>query len=267
MKKSSLFVATALAAALGAGSVLAQTGSTSNSSTNSPAASSSTTAPGGTSGSSASGTNATGSNTTVGQSATSSSTTASNASGSGAQFWTQDTSNEWRTSKLKGLNVYNNNNDKLGDIDDILVDQSGQIKAVVIGVGGFLGMGEHMVAVPFNQLQFVNTPRSAAGANNNNAAGANNTAANNNAARTNAGSPTTATTGNAALGSAGTTGANNGNANSATSTGTAGGSTLANNNNANNTRAGADRNNGPDHAVLNATKDQLKSAPEFKYRG
>ena len=45
----------------------------------------------------------------------------------------------WRTSKLVGLTVYNDSNESLGSINDLLTDKSGDIKAVVIGVGGFLG--------------------------------------------------------------------------------------------------------------------------------
>ena len=56
-------------------------------------------------------------------------------------------SDQWRSSKLIGLNVYNDQNEKLGDINEILLDKSGKVAGVVIGVGGFLGMGEHYVAV------------------------------------------------------------------------------------------------------------------------
>ncbi|HEY0569164.1 MAG TPA: PRC-barrel domain-containing protein [Xanthobacteraceae bacterium] len=66
---------------------------------------------------------------------------------------------QWRTSKLIGLDVYNNNNEKIGDIDELMMQQSGQIELVVIGVGGFLGIGEHRVALPFNQVKFSNEPR------------------------------------------------------------------------------------------------------------
>ena len=38
------------------------------------------------------------------------------------------------------------------------MDKSGNIKAVVIGVGGFLGVGEHLVALPFDKVKFVNEP-------------------------------------------------------------------------------------------------------------
>jgi sporulation protein YlmC with PRC-barrel domain len=65
---------------------------------------------------------------------------------------------DWRASKIVGLNVYNDNNESLGSINDLLTDKSGNIKAVVIGVGGFLGVGEHLVAVPFDKIKFVNEP-------------------------------------------------------------------------------------------------------------
>jgi len=65
---------------------------------------------------------------------------------------------DWRASKVVGLSVYNDKNEKLGSINDILMDKSGTIKAVVLGVGGFLGMGEHLVAVPLDKVKFVNEP-------------------------------------------------------------------------------------------------------------
>ena len=72
----------------------------------------------------------------------------------------------WRASKLMGLNVYNEANEKLGDINELLVDKSGKINAVVIGVGGFLGMGEHDIAVSMDKLKFVEEPvRSSANSN------------------------------------------------------------------------------------------------------
>ncbi|MCP1838841.1 MULTISPECIES: PRC-barrel domain-containing protein [unclassified Bradyrhizobium] len=64
----------------------------------------------------------------------------------------------WRASKLMGLKVYNEANEKLGDINELLVDKSGKINAVVIGVGGFLGMGEHDIAVSMDKLKFVEEP-------------------------------------------------------------------------------------------------------------
>ncbi|ACL60477.1 PRC-barrel domain-containing protein [Methylobacterium nodulans] len=76
------------------------------------------------------------------------------------QFITQEQPGQWRATKLKGLNVYNQNNEKVGDINDMLVDESGRIQAVVVGVGGFLGLGEHDVAVPFTAIKFSNEARS-----------------------------------------------------------------------------------------------------------
>ena len=64
----------------------------------------------------------------------------------------------WRTSKLVGLNVYNDSNESIGSVNDLLTDKSGDIKAVVIGVGGFLGIGEHLVAVPLDKVKFVDEP-------------------------------------------------------------------------------------------------------------
>jgi sporulation protein YlmC with PRC-barrel domain len=70
----------------------------------------------------------------------------------------------WRASKLVGLSVYNDSNESLGSINDLLTDKSGNIKAVIIGVGGFLGVGEHLVAVPLDKIKFVNEPVVYAGA-------------------------------------------------------------------------------------------------------
>src|ERR1041384_6317675 len=61
----------------------------------------------------------------------------------------------WRASKLKGLNVYNEQNEKIGDISEILIDKAGKVEGVVIGVGGFLGMGAHDVKVEMSALKFV----------------------------------------------------------------------------------------------------------------
>jgi sporulation protein YlmC with PRC-barrel domain len=64
----------------------------------------------------------------------------------------------WRASKVVGLSIYNDKNESLGSINDLLMDKSGNIKAAVLGVGGFLGVGEHLVAVPFEKIKFVNEP-------------------------------------------------------------------------------------------------------------
>src|SRR4051812_29306177 len=123
-------------------------------------------------------------------------------------------SNMWRASKLKGLNVYNDKNEKVGDINEILLDKSGKVEGVVIGVGGFLGMGEHDVRVEMSKLKFVDEP-----------------------VRTSATTTTTTTTTGEANRPATTT-----------------------------TTRSTEKQWYPDHAVLNgASKEQLKSMPQFKY--
>jgi sporulation protein YlmC with PRC-barrel domain len=65
---------------------------------------------------------------------------------------------DWRASKVVGLNVYNDNNENVGSINELLMDKSGNIKAAVLSVGGFLGMGARYVAVPFDKIKFSNEP-------------------------------------------------------------------------------------------------------------
>src|SRR2546430_16872189 len=64
----------------------------------------------------------------------------------------------WRTSKVVGLSVYNDNNESLGSTNDLLTDKSGNIKAAVGGVGGFLGAGEHLAPVPLAKSKFGHQP-------------------------------------------------------------------------------------------------------------
>jgi sporulation protein YlmC with PRC-barrel domain len=141
---------------------------------------------------------------------------------------------DWRASKVVGLNVYNDSNASLGSINDLLTDKSGNIKAAVISVGGFLGVGRHLVAVPFDKIKFVNEPVAYTGV---------------------AGAPN-------AVGSRPMT--------STTTTGSAG-TNMAPLPNAPGTTAPAMATTSkpnpwyPDHAVLGATKDELKAMPEFTY--
>ena len=74
---------------------------------------------------------------------------------------------DWRASKVVGLSVYNDNNQSIGSINDLLTDKSGNIKAAVIGVGGFLGVGEHLVVIPYDKIKFVNEPVAYVGASGN----------------------------------------------------------------------------------------------------
>jgi sporulation protein YlmC with PRC-barrel domain len=49
--------------------------------------------------------------------------------------------------------IYDPSDSKIGKIDDVLVSGGGQINAVIVGVGGFLGAGEKDVAVPFSAVK------------------------------------------------------------------------------------------------------------------
>src|ERR1700687_2937781 len=65
---------------------------------------------------------------------------------------------QWQASKLIHMNVYNGQNEKIGDIKELLLTKSGKIDAVAIGVGGFVGVGEHDIAVKFEQLKWAQEP-------------------------------------------------------------------------------------------------------------
>ena len=61
----------------------------------------------------------------------------------------------FRASKLMGMTVKNMQNEKLGAIDDLVIDmQKGHVSYVALGVGGVLGIGEKLFAVPFHEIQF-----------------------------------------------------------------------------------------------------------------
>jgi sporulation protein YlmC with PRC-barrel domain len=166
-------------------------------------------------------------------------------------WMTQEQAGQWRASKLAGLNVYNQNNEKIGDISELIVDSSGKVQAVVVGIGGFLGMGEHDVAIPFDQIKLVNEPRAVATT----ATTDGRTAATDPNAPATPRAPATAT----APAAPGTVSPN-----APTATGTVPTTTGTV---ATDQRADAANRSAPDHAMLttNMTKDQLKAAPEFKY--
>lgn len=69
----------------------------------------------------------------------------------------EDGSTDWLASTLMGSTVYSGTDENLGKIIDILATDDGQVKAVVIGVGGFLGIGRKDVAVSPNTLERVKT--------------------------------------------------------------------------------------------------------------
>jgi hypothetical protein len=59
---------------------------------------------------------------------------------------------DMQASKLIGAKVYNASNESIGDISDLLLDTSGTIDRVIVGVGGFLGIGERKVALKISDL-------------------------------------------------------------------------------------------------------------------
>jgi sporulation protein YlmC with PRC-barrel domain len=65
---------------------------------------------------------------------------------------------------IMGKAVYNDNNEKIGDVNDVIFSRTNSASFVVIGVGGFLGMGEHDVAVPLSRLKHDNDKWILAGA-------------------------------------------------------------------------------------------------------
>lgn len=149
---------------------------------------------------------------------------------------------QWRATKLTGLNVYNNANEKIGDVNELIVARDGKIEAVVIGVGGFLGMGEHLAAVPFDQVRWMDEPRDETVSTRTTTT---TTGSGTSAAPANPPSPSTADR------PATTTTTTS---RPATTTTTAA-----------NTRADNAYRGYPDHAVVDMTKDQLKALPEVKY--
>ena len=89
-----------------------------------------------------------------------------NAASSQTQTVTQAHSGQWRASKLIGVSLYSAANESIGEVNDILIDRNGNIDAVVVGVGGFLGIGEKNVALSFKDVKWADQPLRTASANN-----------------------------------------------------------------------------------------------------
>lgn len=62
----------------------------------------------------------------------------------------------YRSSKVVGSDVYNGTDEKIGQIDDLIVTPADNVPYVVLSVGGFLGMGKHYVVVAASSLEVVN---------------------------------------------------------------------------------------------------------------
>jgi sporulation protein YlmC with PRC-barrel domain len=164
------------------------------------------------------------------------------------QIMTQMPQDLMRGSKLMGIDVYGADNQKIGDVDEVLVDRQGKIHGIVVGVGGFLGIGQKDIAIPYDQVQWMSNQE--VQAQNNQGGGGAGTATNTaggvttpNAPAAGAGQP--AATGSTA-GAGGTGGAG------------AGGTTTA-------SGASGGNDNMPARAMVKMTKADLQNAPEFQY--
>ncbi len=81
---------------------------------------------------------------------------AAQSQGSGkANFVTSQKPDQWLASKFKGTDVLGSDNQKIGDVSDILFDKTGKVEAFVVSVGGFLGMGSKEVALAPNSFDVI----------------------------------------------------------------------------------------------------------------
>jgi len=149
-------------------------------------------------------------------------------SAAAGQFMTQMQSNQIMASDLIGTRVVSANNESIGDVNDVLLDRNGQVMAAVVGVGGFLGIGEKNVAVPFNSLEFMSAQQAQALDSSKNGNNVN-------------------ATGSTATGNTASTG-----------TGSAA---------SNNTTTSSSDQNQPERVVLRMTKAELQAAPTFDKKG
>ena len=93
----------------------------------------------------------------------SSSSPAAKPEGSGKiNFVSSQKPDQWLASKFKGTDVVGSDNEKIGDVSDILFDKSGKVDAIIISVGGFLGVGAKEVALAPNSFDVVPSQNGAA---------------------------------------------------------------------------------------------------------
>lgn len=90
-----------------------------------------------------------------GSSMPSSSMSSATPSASSAKFVNSQRSDQFLASKFKGTDVLGTDDQKIGDVSDILFDKDGKIEAYVVSVGGFLGIGSKEVAMAPNTFQLV----------------------------------------------------------------------------------------------------------------
>ena len=160
----------------------------------------------------------------------------------------QESPDQWRASKLAGVAIYGPDDRNVGKITDVLMSKDGRAEYVIVGVGGFLGIGGKDVAIPYDQVVFssepVKAPPSTMGGS---TPGTLAPAATNNAG----GVPTASALGMGTTTAAGGAPVLDG---AATTDPTM----------ASGLRLGPSTAY-PDHGRINMTADQLKSAPTFKF--
>jgi len=71
----------------------------------------------------------------------------------------------WRASKMIHSDVYNEKNEKIGRVDDLIVAPNGSLSVAIIDVGGFLGVAAHRVAIPVQQFKQIAPKAILVGAN------------------------------------------------------------------------------------------------------
>jgi hypothetical protein len=71
------------------------------------------------------------------------------------KFVMSQSSDQWVFSKFKGTDVVGPNDESIGSVNDLLFDKSGKILGVMVGVGGFLGIGQKNVAMDMGAFQVV----------------------------------------------------------------------------------------------------------------
>lgn len=70
-------------------------------------------------------------------------------------FFTGQQANQMLASNLLNTNVFGQTGDHIGDVEDVLLDSDGRAIGIVVGVGGFLGIAQHDVAIDLDEVEFI----------------------------------------------------------------------------------------------------------------
>ena len=81
------------------------------------------------------------------------------------KFISAQSQDQWVFSKFKGTDVLGPDNAHIGNVNDMLFDKQGKILGLIVGVGGFLGIGEKNVAIEMNAFQIVPADTGTTGTN------------------------------------------------------------------------------------------------------